>query len=771
MEKIKDVIKTNHLETLLLQGNFGIERETIRTDQAGNLALTPHPKSLGSRSYHPYIQTDFSEAQPELITSPKSSVEATYRQLSAIHDILYRSLADDELLWPDSMPPILPEHDEDIPIIQVDDPAQINYRQMLAKKYGRKLQVISGIHFNFSFSDTFLRTLQTSLAPNETFIAFKNKLYMHVAENFMRYKWIITYLMGASPTADQTFFKNLTESADYYMRSIRNSKYGYINDTDNNSTVSYHSVDDYVHDVLALINKDEIEEVREYYGSVRPRTHVKFEDMPTSGIDYLELRLFDSNPYAVTGITLEQMKFIHLFLIYLLTMPAIPSAKSKQAIEKGNQMNATVAEEKAGSYTVYQEEGIKILNGMKSLFMYLDYDEEYQILVEKALEAFREPEHTLSAKLSRELKSSADFSSYMLKKAKIFKAQAFEAPYQLSGYREMEMSTQLLMFDAIQKGVEVEVVDEEEQFLLLKHGEHEEYVQKANKTSKDNYVTQLIMANKTVTKFALKRKGFHVPQGIEVQSIEEGLSKYDLLKKQKLVVKPKSTNFGLGITILNANESKEQWQSALKSAFAEDSHVILEEYVEGTEYRFLVIDGKTIAVLLRIPAQVVGDGHSTIQQLIAEKNKNSLRGTDHRKPLEKIVINQIVLDTIESQGYAIDSVPVAGEKVLLRNNSNISTGGDSVDFTQKMPDYYKEIAADIATSLGATITGVDLIIPDYTKCDEGTNAVDYTCLEANFNPAMHMHQYVAEGDGVRVTLHVLDLLFKELNILENERRG
>lgn len=144
------------------------------------------------------------------------------------------------------------------------------------------------------------------------------------------------------------------------------------------------------------------------------------------------------------------------------------------------------------------------------------------------------------------------------------------------------------------------------------------------------------MANKTVTKKILADAGFPVPSGDEFTSLEEGLAYYPLIKDKQIVVKPKSTNFGLGISIFQEPASLDNYQKALEIAFAEDTSVLVEEFISGTEYRFFILDGRCEAVLLRVAANVIGDGKHTIRELVAQKNANPLRGRDHRSPLEII---------------------------------------------------------------------------------------------------------------------------------------
>ena len=282
-------------------------------------------------------------------------------------------------------------------------------------------------------------------------------------------------------------------------------------------------------------------------------------------------------------------------------------------------------------------------------------------------------------------------------------------------------------------------------------------------TSKDNYVIPLAMANKTVTKKILAVADFPVPAGAEFTTLEEGILYYPLIKERQIVVKPKSTNFGLGISIFQEPASLEAYRKALEIAFSEDTAVLVEEFIAGTEYRFFVLDGQCEAVLLRVAANVVGDGQHTVRELVAIKNDNPLRGRDHRSPLEIIELGDIELLMLDQQGYRPDDILPAGVKVNLRRNSNISTGGDSIDVTDSMHPSYKELAADMAKSMGAWACGVDLIIPDSSAISTKEKP-NCTCIELNFNPSMYMHTYCAEGPGQSITPKILAKLFPEMDL-------
>src|SRR5699024_1646141 len=317
-----------------------------------------------------------------------------------------------------------------------------------------------------------------------------------------------------------------------------------------------------------------------------------------------------------------------------------------------------------------------------------------------------------------------------------FKEFSTERPYVLNGFEDMELSTQLLMYDAIELGVEVEVFDRADHFLKLSHENIVEYVRNGNMTSKDTTISHFIMENKTVTKKILAEAGFNVPGGGEYHSIKEALNHYSNYQNQPIVVKPKSTNYGIGISVFKKYPDKTSYKEALDIAFQEDDTVLVEEFVPGTEYRFFVLNDEVGAVLLRVPANVIGDGKSTIHELIDHKNDDPLRGADHRAPMAYIEKGAIETLMLKEQDLTFDSIPEKGKTVYLRENSNNSTGGDSIDFTKEMDESYNAIAVGIAKALDVKVTGIDLIIPDY-KIPSTEENPGYSCIEANFNPAMN----------------------------------
>lgn len=754
MMNFKQLLLHVNARPFIDQARFGIEREGQRVDLAGNLAKTDHPAIFGDRSYHPYIQTDFSETQTEMITPVTDSIPELFQYLAAVYDVTARSIPKEEMIWPLSMPPALPEKDEEIIIAKLKNFEDVLYRRYLAKEYGKRKQMVSGIHFNFEFGDELLRTLFSHQEEFQDFSEFKTELYLKTARNFMRYRWMITYLFGASPMSEKNYFLDESHPQEP-VRSIRNSALGYTNHP--NVKVSYASMKQYLADIERMIEEGKLSEEKEFYTPLRFRGGKKVADLATTGVRYIELRNIDLNPYARLGINPEQVRFLQLFLMYMLWTEE--KEDCDQWVAEGTTRNNKVALEQPSDQTEFHQEGREILEGMKQMLVELDWlDSLY--LVEEALTQMDHPEQTLAAKLYQEAQLSSQQEVAVALGHQYYK-ESHERPYQLAGFREMELSTQIFIFDAIQKGVQVKVLDESDQFLRLQFQDHVEYVKNANMTSKDSYIVPLIMENKTVTKKVLKEAGFRVPGGAEFSSMEEAVKAYPRFAEQAFVIKPKSTNYGLGITIFKEGASLEDYQAGLAIAFREDSSVLVEEFMPGTEYRFFVINGEVQAIMLRVPANVIGDGIRTVKELVEEKNSDPLRGTNHRAPLELIQLGELEQLMLKEQGLTIESVPQANQIVYLRENSNISTGGDSIDMTDEFSEAYKKIAVSAVEALGAKISGIDLIIPD-KEIDPTTDKKAYGIIEANFNPAMHMHVYPFAGKGRRLTMNVLKLLYPEV---------
>lgn len=741
-------------------------------DPEGRLALTPHPKAFGNKLENPYIQTDFSESQVEMVTPSFDSIEETYNFLEALQDIVSLEL-NEEYLWPSSNPPMLP-NDKDIPIAKMGNPVEDEYRHQLADKYGRKRQLLSGIHYNFSFDEQFLKKLHDIADPQKSFKDFKDATYLKIARNLLRYRWLLIYLTGASPVFDKTYMEQCVargesddEKSFYYlnMNSLRNSECGYRNEKP--LYVSFDSLTEYVHDLQALIESEELLSVKEFYSPVRVKTargKHPLEELLQDGIAYLELRFIDLNPLYKIGISKESMTFIHLFILYMLLKEDEPFGVEDQKMANLNH-DQLIMEGIKGCLHDYgdscgtmEQKALICMQEMQDMIQLLNpEDKQISNVLNGAKDKILNPDQSFAGIVKSEVQQSS-FIKYHLNKAKQYAKESLANGYRFVGYEDLELSTQLLLKAAVKRGIKFQLLDREENFVVLTKGDHKEYVKQATKTSLDSYSTVLIMENKIVTKEVLKQQGIRVPSGEAFGDLEAAMNAYGTYRNKRIVIKPKSTNFGLGITIFTDDFSKEDYQKAFEIAFEHDRTVLLEEFMTGKEYRFLVMGDEVVGVLHRVPANVVGDGVHTIEELVHEKNKDPLRGRGYKTPLEKIQIGEAEEMFLKNHTMTWSDIPPLNEIIYLRENSNISTGGDSLDFTDEIPGSYKDLAIQSAKAAGATICGVDMMIDDIRQEAKGTN---YSIIEINFNPAIHIHCYPFKGKNRQADERILDLLFGE----------
>ncbi len=338
----------------------GIEKESLRALPTGGLALTPHPKALGSALTHPRITTDFSESQVELITGVHADVETCLAELTEIHQFTYRTMRDagDEMLWVSSMPCGLPT-DETIPLGMYGSSnvgrAKSVYRMGLGHRYGRRMQTISGIHYNWSLPGV------------------SNEEYFSLIRNFRRHAFLLMTLFGASPAVCSTFvagrqheLQSLTKNTMYmpYGTSLRMGRLGYQSDAQASLAVSYNSLEGYgaslqdaltrpypAYEAIGIKNPGgdynqlgttllQIE--NEFYGTIRPKRVIKPGERPLHalrerGVEYVEVRLMDLDPFVPVGITSATMRFIDVFLLHCLLADSPPDTPAEIAALGRNQ--------------------------------------------------------------------------------------------------------------------------------------------------------------------------------------------------------------------------------------------------------------------------------------------------------------------------------------------------------------------------------------------------------------------------------------------------
>ena len=338
---------------LLNQCLHGIERECLRVDAAGQLALTPHPQALGSALTHPQITTDYSESLLEFITPAEPDAARTLADLEQIHRYAYSQLGD-ELLWSPSMPCPLPSEAQ-IPIARYGDSnigkLKYVYRQGLALRYGKSMQCIAGIHYNFSLPDAVWPLLQALDGDQQSARDYQSARYIALIRNFRRYSWLLMYLFGASPALDAGFLRGRLHQLEQfdehtlylpYATSLRMSDLGYQSTAQSGLTPCYDNLSSYTDSLRKAVatpypayaalgtqkdgewlqlNSNILQIENEYYSSIRPKRVTHSGERPVQalierGVQYVEARCLDINPFLPLGIDLPEARFLDAFLLY-----------------------------------------------------------------------------------------------------------------------------------------------------------------------------------------------------------------------------------------------------------------------------------------------------------------------------------------------------------------------------------------------------------------------------------------------------------------------
>ena len=371
----------------------GIEKESLRVSPNGALSQRSHPEILGSTLTNPYITTDFSESLLEFITPAYERIDDCLGMLEGIHRFSLKNLDAQEMLWVASMPCALGGEAE-IPVAQFGTSnvgkLKTLYREGLSHRYGKIMQTVAGIHYNFSMPESFWPQYQAHCRDSGTLQDFRTDKYLHLIRNFHRYSWLLVYLFGASPATCKSFVRGrdhelqeLDADSLYlpYATCLRMGKLGYKSEAQKSLFVCYNELTSYAEclgtamrtpypEYLEIdktaggepkqINANLLQLENEFYSTIRPKRNVRSGQRPLealieSGIEYVEIRALDLNPYLPLGIDAEQTRFLDMFLIHCLLAPS-PECHHDEFFEVADNL-MRVVEQGRDPELVIKEEG------------------------------------------------------------------------------------------------------------------------------------------------------------------------------------------------------------------------------------------------------------------------------------------------------------------------------------------------------------------------------------------------------------------------------
>jgi glutamate--cysteine ligase len=460
----------------------GIEREALRVTPDGGLSQNRHPYAFGSALCHSTITTDYAEGLLEFITPVAKDVDQLFAYLNDVHHYAAKNLENNETLWPISMPCFI-NNEDSVELAQFGSSnvgkMKTTYRQGLKNRYGSMMQVIAGVHYNFSFPDVFweswAKVHQSPLTGKDA----QSAGYMGLIRNYLRFGWVIPYLFGASPALCKSFlqgkktafeFKEACSGTVYlpYATSLRMSDLGYTSSAQSSLDICYNGLDNYIgsvsealtqknpefvelgikeNDKYIQLNDNVLQIENELYASIRAKRVQKEGETPIQalnarGIEYVEIRSLDVNPFSEVGITEEQVNFLDLFLTWCAITPSEDISKL-QSEHFSENLNKVVTEgrrpnlmlEIDGKEQAVAAWGDWLTGQLKELAVVMDKasaSDRYQNAIAHIAPRFGSPELTSSARILKIIKEGQlDNGQLALNLSKSYKEQLIGQSYQV----------------------------------------------------------------------------------------------------------------------------------------------------------------------------------------------------------------------------------------------------------------------------------------------------------------------------------------------------
>jgi glutamate--cysteine ligase len=491
----------------VLQGGLkGVERESLRVTPKGLISKAPHPKALGSALTNEHITTDYSEALVELVTPPFPHTWELVQYLVDLHQFVYVNLPDDETLWATSMPCAI-KGEESIPIAQYGKSnvgrMKTVYRQGLGHRYGRVMQAISGVHFNYSFPDHFWPVLAEVMQSRDAGQAFRSDIYFALLRNYRRHGWIVLYLFGNSPAICPSFLQGrkvdglepFEPGSLYapYATSLRMSDLGYRNSAQADLNVSVNSLDHYVRDLTAAIttphpdyqaigvkvdgeyrqlNANVLQIENEYYSFIRPKRVTMSGERPTralqrGGVQYVEMRSLDVSVFDPVGVNQNKLRFLEAFAAFCVLRESRPIESSEQSDLDGN--HAIVAREGRKPGLLLKRDGrdislrnwaLEIIDSMRGVCELLDEGDPqkpYLTALQLQEEKVRDVSLTPAARSLEEMRTNEEsFFNFALRMSKVHQSY-FKDLFSPNPARQEEFAAEAA--ESLEKQAHVEASD------------------------------------------------------------------------------------------------------------------------------------------------------------------------------------------------------------------------------------------------------------------------------------------------------------------------
>lgn len=747
VDAVGKAIMQYRLVPLVSHSNIGLEVTMQRVNAQGELSTQPYPKVFGDQRQNRQIHNAFAQTQLKLTTPAMADLTSLMAYLTGLNTTARRALTTDDYLWPLSSNPVLPADLTKIPLAEADE-VGFKRRQQQAKKYDVTKLMTTGVHVNFSFNEQLFTRLYTETFHQHysSYVDFRNAIYLKAAQGFVRMNWLIQYLFGATPSLS---------IADQQAKPQRTSVHSL---TGRYSQVKgdYTSIDRYVSKLEADVRSKKLLSISDFDGPVRFRSTGQLKTLGRQGIYYLEYRGLDLDPATATGVDQNAIEFLRLLASYFVMMPALPAAMVSQVSAQADELAAQVTAENPTTASAQAKPALQVLDALTDFVEKYGLPASDAVLLTHLKQRVSDPKQTPSAKVAMQ----AEPLTWAMQQAKQYQETARSQAFNLPGYTALDLSSQLLAEQALARGIKVDVVDAQANIMRLTHANRAQLVVAGSGTDLNPQALTTVLGHKVAAKQIMAEHGVQVPASQTYRSANQLIDDYDRYAQGGGIVL-KGTESTHTVVAFRIMPKRELFEQVVRQLFEQTKTVMAEELIVGSSYRFLVIDGKVQAIVERIPANIVGDGRSTVQTLLDRKNARALRGTAFRYPQSELKLGTVERYRLQSYNMDLDSVVSRGTQILLREDATFGNGSDVLDATDEMHDSYITAVEKLAADLKLKVAGVDVMIPNlYAELTpEHPEMAVYLGIHAA--PYLYPHLFPMFGAARPVATQLLNTLFPE----------